>query len=269
MQKFTRALTREIEAAGERLAVTLSEEGMTLRPVGGRRPPHTLSWDALVYACVSLQGTDLNPDAIAEAVKALKAGGDSTPRPKPAAAAEQTTAPADHPAPDHPKSSLSALLARLDHWLKAHRARYYHSLLPGATSADCHALQTALGKPLPAELHTWLTWHNGQNPDVEGGLEENWIPMSTTEIAEVKKELDDEAHAGWNKEWIPFLDNDNDSFLCLDPTRAGCAVVECWRGKHDHPTAAPSLAAWVEHVLTGLEQGKYTEDPERGGMHRR
>jgi cell wall assembly regulator SMI1 len=160
-------------------------------------------------------------------------------------------------------------LTRLDHWLKTHRHRYHHGLLPGATPAELDALQAALGRPLPEELRTWLTWHNGQDPDVPGGLEENWIPMGTTDIAEVKKELDAEAHAGWHKEWIPFLDNDNDSFLCLDPTQPGCAVRECWKGKEDHPVAAPSLAAWVEHVVTGLEQGKYTEDPERGSMHRR
>ena len=51
MQKFTRALTREIEVGGERLAVTLSEQGLSVRPVGSRRPPHTMSWATWVCTC--------------------------------------------------------------------------------------------------------------------------------------------------------------------------------------------------------------------------
>ena len=34
MQKFTRAITREIEVGGERLALTFTEQGMSVRPVG-------------------------------------------------------------------------------------------------------------------------------------------------------------------------------------------------------------------------------------------
>jgi hypothetical protein len=44
MQKFTRELTREIEIAGQRLAVTLNEKGVSLRPVGSQRPPAALTW---------------------------------------------------------------------------------------------------------------------------------------------------------------------------------------------------------------------------------
>ena len=36
MQKFTRALTREIEIAGERFVVTLDAAGLAIRPVGSR-----------------------------------------------------------------------------------------------------------------------------------------------------------------------------------------------------------------------------------------
>src|SRR5690348_16395442 len=86
MQKFTRALTREIEVGGERLAVTLSEEGISVRPVGARRPPHELSWAACVCAATGhpAAGAEPSSDEIAAAVKALKAGGAG----KPAARAE-------------------------------------------------------------------------------------------------------------------------------------------------------------------------------------
>jgi len=52
MQQFTRNLTREIEVGGERLALTLSKDGLSVRPVGGRRLPYTRSWAAWVFAWV-------------------------------------------------------------------------------------------------------------------------------------------------------------------------------------------------------------------------
>ena len=45
MQKFTRSLTREIEIGGERVGITLDANGVTLKPVGSRRPPHTRGLD--------------------------------------------------------------------------------------------------------------------------------------------------------------------------------------------------------------------------------
>ena len=155
MQKFTRALTREIEVAGERLAVTFSGEGMTLRPVGSRRPPHTMSWQALVHACVQAHGSGQQPGAeeVGEAVKALKGERGSRPRrtaekekpedPAPAGAGQAGGHAAGRPLPD--------LLSRLDHWLEAHRARYRHGLLAGASAADLDALQSALGRYHPGD----------------------------------------------------------------------------------------------------------------------
>jgi cell wall assembly regulator SMI1 len=283
MQKFTRALTREIEVAGERLAVTFSQEGMSLRPVGSRRPPHTMSWDALVCGCVQAHGAEqaCTAEQVSEAVKTLKAGGERAPKSRRTADKEQQEAPASNeppadttsapapPARDHAAgASLPILLSRLDHWLGEHRARYKHGLRPGASSTDLDNLQATVGRPVPQDLRTWLGWHNGQDPEVFGALEEDWHPMSTGEIAEAKKELDADSHNGWHKEWIPFLDDDNGNFLVLDPTQASTPVRECWRGKAEHAVVAASLAAWVEQFVRGLEQGVYKEDPERGGLHR-
>ncbi len=315
MQKFTRALTREIELAGERLAVTFSEEGMTLRPVGSRRPPFTMSWEAVVCACFDARGGEAPPaDRVAEAVKGLKVG-EKAPRARrageagahetgaeagaeagtesgpegaaeaasgaPAGSAageeEETAEPPSAPPAAAPRATggnghggatLPALLSRLERWLGTHRARYSHGLLAGASPADLGPLQEALGRSVPEELRTWLGWHNGQDPEVFGALAEDWHPMSAAEIAKTKKELDAEGHAGWHREWIPFLDDDNGSFLVLDPTQPGTPVRECWRGRAEHAVVAPSLAAWVEQLVSGLEQGKYQEDPERGGMTR-
>jgi hypothetical protein len=87
MQKFTRNLTREIEIGGERIAVTMDATGLQFRTVGTRRPPLTVDWVGVVCAAAHpASGTD----QIAEAVQALKKGGEKTPA-APAAADTETT----------------------------------------------------------------------------------------------------------------------------------------------------------------------------------
>jgi cell wall assembly regulator SMI1 len=290
MQKFTRALTREIEVGGERLAVTLSEEGIAVRPVGARRPPHTMNWAACVCACAGHPpaGPEPSADELAAAVKALKAGGTARP-PAPAAPPATHAGPsgepqAPPPVPQHgaerstpPPSAaarptpatLPALLERIDRWMAKHRPHVHRALLPGATPADLDALQGALGGTLSDELRTWLSWHDGQDPDGLGAFEEGWFLMSARQIAETKKELDAEGHPGWQRAWVPFLcDNNESDYLCLDAGQPGCPVCECWSGEPDHPVVAPSLEAWAERFVTGLEQGAYHEDPERGTFQR-
>jgi cell wall assembly regulator SMI1 len=273
MQQFTRALTREIEVGGERLALTLSKEGLSVRPVGGRRPPYNMSWEAWLCACVGGVGQEPPVEKIAEALEAVrsgapKAGEKSAASEKPAAAATSPHTTAAAPAATV-ADKMTILLARLDQWLETHRERFQQALQPGATAADCDELAAALGKPLPEELRALLMWHNGQNPDVPGAFEQSWILMSTEEIADAKKELDAEKHEGWHKNWLPFLDDDNGNYLCLDLGTAHGPVRECWRGRADHPVAAPSLAVWLENFVSALEDGAYAEDAERGTLTRR
>jgi len=275
MQQFTRALTREIEVGGERLAITLSKEGLSVRPVGGRRPPHTMSWAACVCACVTGGSHEPSTDQVHEALKAVRAG---------AAKASEGRQPSDgsHQGASAPRSpevktqgagasakdadNMTVLLARLDQWLNTKRERFQQALRPGATTAECDALTSALGRPLPEELRALLMWHNGQNPDVPGAFEQNWMLMSTDEIAEAKKELDEHPHEGWHSHFLPFLSDDNGDYLCLDASSPDCPVLECWRGRADHPVVAPSLSAWLEAFVTALERGAYAEDPERGTL---
>jgi hypothetical protein len=102
VQKFTRALTREIEAAGERLALTLSEQGIAVRPVGSRKPPREMSWTRVLcyLAGKSLPpGAEPSAEELAEAVKHLKTAPPTDPRPAPAPAAPTSAAPAPVPAP--------------------------------------------------------------------------------------------------------------------------------------------------------------------------
>jgi cell wall assembly regulator SMI1 len=168
------------------------------------------------------------------------------------------------PSPD----TLPDLLARVDQWLAKHRPRFAKALLPGATPAECTALQSALGHVLPEELRLWLGWHNGQSPDIVGAFESSWSLLSTRQIAEVKKELDAEASANWHAAWIPFLDDDAGNYVCIDARQPGSPVRECWLSTSKHALIAPSLTAWVADVLAAMERGEYVEDPERGTFYR-
>jgi cell wall assembly regulator SMI1 len=285
MQQFTRALTREIEVGGERLALTLSKEGLSVRPVGGRRPPYTMSWEACLHACVEHAGQGPSAEELQEVLKNVRAGAakaaekteakpksppaaHTAPAPSaPAATAASSSAPRGAPSQPAPGGDkITLLLARLDQWLNTHRERFQQALQPGATARECDELAAVLGRPLPEDLRTLLMWHNGQNPDVPGGFEESWILMSTEEIAEAKKELDAQPHEGWHKSWLPFLDNDSGDYRCVDLDTSGSPVLECWRGRKDHPVIAPSLSTWLEAFVNALERGAYAEDPERGSL---
>lgn len=272
MQRFTRSLTREIEVGGERLVLTLSQEGVSVRPLGKRRAPHSMSWETWLCACVAQVG-DPQPttEQIQQAIAAVREGGPE-PKSQPAVpeAAAAPAVPATLAQPAAPSGpDMSALLARLDRWMAAHRPRFPHALQPGASAADCDGLASTLAQPLPAELRTLLQWHNGQNAEVPGAFEENWHLMSTAEIAAAKKELDAQPHEGWQRSWLPLFDDDSGNYLCVDLQAPDHPLRECWRGRADHPLAAPSLSAWLAKVVADLEAGAYIEDPERGSLLRR
>lgn len=160
-------------------------------------------------------------------------------------------------------------LRRIDAWLAKHRKRFHAGLLPGTSDADLAALAAALSKPLPEKLRTLLNWHNGQDADVYGGFERSFSLMSAQQIAETFKALEAEPRNGWKPGLIPFLDDDQDDYVCLDTTQPAMSVVECWRGQTAPIAAAPSLTAWLESFATAIEKGEYLEDPERGSFQRK
>jgi hypothetical protein len=89
MQEFTRSLTREITINGERLAITLDKDGLSIRPVGSRRPPTTLSWAACL--CAAVHGSaEASPEHVDAALATLKGGRKDT--------APKTAVPAAPPA---------------------------------------------------------------------------------------------------------------------------------------------------------------------------
>jgi cell wall assembly regulator SMI1 len=164
-------------------------------------------------------------------------------------------------------SGVAALLARLDAWLKRSRRRYYKGLLPGATQAELDELAEVLGKPMPAELADWLRWHNGQDEDLIGAFVESFNLMSTKAIATTLDERRKEK--GWGSSWVPILDDYQDDLVVLDIGRKGLPVLERWEGRDETPEVAPSLEAWLETLVSDIEAGRYSEDPERGEFVRR
>ena len=171
-------------------------------------------------------------------------------------------------------ADLSEILARLERWLGKHRPEFLRALCPGASQTDLDDLASELGRPLPADLRTLLSWHNGQDPDAVGCLEQNWRLMSSSEIGKAEKELKAAAASGksndhWDAAWIPFLDDDAGNYVCLDTSRSGVPLREVILGRSNQQLLAASLTAWLEDFVNAVERGEYVEDPERGAFIRK
>jgi cell wall assembly regulator SMI1 len=281
VQKFTRPITREIELGGERLALTFTQEGISVRPVGSRKPPREMSWAAFLSALASSPGEPPGPEQVSAAVAALK-GGRAAPadNPPPAAPAPRAEAPPPPPTPPQPGAErtkpaeaatvdMPTLLGRLAHWLGQHRRRFLEGLAPGATSDHLTALQNALGVPLPDDLRELLAWHNGQDDETSGAFEGHWYLMNTHEIESAWRELTGDAGRGWRREWVPFLEDDRGNYVFLDTSHPGGSVRESSERNPEQPTVAPSLAAWLQDFVAAVERGEYEQDPERGVFVRR
>jgi cell wall assembly regulator SMI1 len=270
MQQFTRPLTREIELAGERLAVTFSAAGISVRPVGSRKLPIEMSWAEFIRALthsVSQPTNPPTPEESASAIALLKKSAASKPTAEATTSKEAPSAERKSP----PASDMKALLARLERWLAVHRPDFYKGLLPGARLEELEALQNKLGVPLPESLKALLAWHNGQSADTIARFEQHWALMSTAQIAEAKSELDANAledKTGWQPAWIPLLDNDAGDYVCLDTSEASAPVREFWLDRTEHPIVAASLEAWLAERIDAMERGQYHQDPERGTFER-
>ncbi len=264
MQEFTRSLTREIQIDGERLAVTMDKEGLTIRPVGSRRPPATLTWAACVCAAVN-GSADTAPEQLSSALAGLKSGRKNTPVPAAAAAA-----PLLPPAPPAtPAGELAGLLGRIDHALAAHRAAFVTALAPGASAQELDEAEKQLGRPLPGDLRTLLAWHNGQNPDGVAAFEQSFSLMNAAQIAARAAALKVNPPPGWQAGFLPFLEDRAESYVVIDLAQLGLPVHEVWRDKPDSPVVAYSLRGWLKRFAEGVEHGAYAEDPERGTFFRK
>jgi cell wall assembly regulator SMI1 len=157
---------------------------------------------------------------------------------------------------------FTALLDRVERWLKQHRRRYHKGLRPGATTEELAELESALGGPVPGRLADWLRWHNGQDEELIGAFVDSFNLMSTTDIAEALRQ--------WHGKpgWVPFLDDYQGDYVAVDTTGRPLPVHEVWRGQEDSAPVAASLEAWLTGLLHDFEAGLYHEDPERGDFIR-
>ena len=92
-------------------------------------------------------------------------------------------------------------------------------ILEGETLHACTGLNEK-PKRLPEELRVWLGWHNGQQEDLIGCFIDDWILMSSEEIAEewTQRQKDAEG-AAWEGGWIPLLDDGQGGLVCLEIAR--------------------------------------------------
>jgi cell wall assembly regulator SMI1 len=165
---------------------------------------------------------------------------------------------------------VEELLDRLEKWLAKKRKRFLKALNPGASPAALTKLKKALGCPLPDELQTLLAWHDGQSPESKGKFEESWLLLSAERINAAKADLDAGAgETGWNAKWVPFLEDDQGDYLCLDTAKKGVPVRGFYLGNTEHEIVAASLTAWFEDFVTAVEAGKYHEESERGDFLRK
>ena len=101
MQKFTRPITREIEFGGERLALTFSEQGIAVRPVGSRKPPKEIIWAAVLTHMTGPSAGPPSPEQLSAAVEQLRGPGSKS-------APKAESEPAAQPAPTPPSVSPTA-----------------------------------------------------------------------------------------------------------------------------------------------------------------
>ena len=153
--------------------------------------------------------------------------------------------------PNEEMAALRAALARVERWFAKHRPRFHAGLPPGAPAEELAGF--------PEPLRVLLAWHNGQSGDFAGCFQEHWFLMNASEIRAA--DLD-------GSEWFAFLDDDAGNYLCLDATQKPAPVRLYSLDDSTGAVVAPSLSAWIQTFAVDLEDGRYTEDPERGTLNR-
>jgi cell wall assembly regulator SMI1 len=162
-------------------------------------------------------------------------------------------------------ANVHALIARMDHWLAAHRPDYYALLQPGATDVQLDAFEAKFSLRLPDAFRHLYRWRNGQDPKSFTPLQLNRTFSALEDITDTKELLDDLIGSDfddpkyWRRGWVPFLHNGGGSYLCLDlaaedgGTRG--QLVGFWKADADRPIEFASLEAWLEQLVSSMEDG--------------
>jgi cell wall assembly regulator SMI1 len=159
----------------------------------------------------------------------------------------------------------AALIARMDRWLASNRSDYYGLLQRGATDAELDAFEARLSLRLPAAFRQLYRWRNGQDPGSSNPLQFNRTFSMLEEVVSAKEELDSmigfdfEDPKYWRRGWVPFLHNGAGSYLCLDLAAEDGGqigqLIAFWKRDEDRPVEYSSLEAWLEALVTSMENG--------------
>jgi cell wall assembly regulator SMI1 len=185
-------------------------------------------------------------------------------------------------------SGIGEAWAHIEAWLKSHAP--HEEMGPPATPEALAKLATALGGTLPPSLGESLRLHDGARFGISlksghgpwtllraSAIERDWKCLQSLH-AELDEQYGDARRAlradgpvsavWWRAEWIPFASNGAGDLLCVDmaPEPGGRVeqVVLYLRDPSPRKVMAPSLAAFLEEFVDGLESGAYVVDPFLG-----
>jgi cell wall assembly regulator SMI1 len=177
------------------------------------------------------------------------------------------------------EKKIDGLWRRLENWFYEHVPAFCRwPLAPGASEADVQAFEKTIGAKLPDDVRRSYLRHNGSAGvdllDVVG--EGKWstlsgVAASWKHFQESRPVLEEagflEPPLGPMKEvhispgWIPIGDNQGGDHLCvdLDPAEGGTVgqLFSYWHEYGAWRFVAPSITAFLEHLLKHLDAGRY------------
>lgn len=175
---------------------------------------------------------------------------------------------------------MRAAIERVCGWMNAHEAPLLvDNLAAGASAADSAEAEAALGGPLPDDLRSLWSLHDGQLEDQNGFLEAyDFLSIARArgeqETLLMSIEYARTAPDAWKKtggteeellsnRWVPFATQDSDSLaVCCVTGR----VYEC---PHDDSPRllAPSLADWLDGYAARVLADDYTVEEGFGDYY--
>lgn len=174
-------------------------------------------------------------------------------------------------------NSMKKRWKRIKTWMRVNAPQLLESLNPGATKADFIALETAVGKKLPAAFKNFYTIHNGQQEGSDGLVDTDELLSTVRMLQEWRtwKELIDagtfndmtgEPDPGvkpdwYNRYWIPITYDGagNHYVMDLDPAEGGnvSQIVSVDHEDGRRKLLAPSFKVFIKDYVQKLENGEY------------
>lgn len=177
---------------------------------------------------------------------------------------------------------MTDLWRRYEHWLERHLPDAYWDLAPPASPDLLTDSEELLGLRLPADFRASYRAHNGQRGQATG-IVGNWRWLPLNELVREWQLWSEMRRMGafggwqarpdlgiaadwWNDGWVPFTADGRGNHHCIDlqPERGPRGlvgqvgqVIVVYSDNAVREVVAPSFAAWLEGVVTGLEQGRY------------